>query len=285
MAKKGFREIQTRFERDGLTPCVISQFQHYIRRFYHEHYRQFPWRETSDPYHILVSEIMLQQTQTSRVVSKYNEFISTFPNIFALAEAPLRDVLRVWQGLGYNRRALALHRTAREIVAHFDGQVPPDPEVLQKFPGIGQYTAAAIAAIAFNKPTEFLETNIRTVFSFFFLRKSERITDRDIIPLVEATLDREHPREWYYALFDYGSMLKNERKSVPNTIVHRQSKFRGSNRELRGMIIRHLLSAESIREEKLISLLNRPASDVRRNLKDLRDEGFLDIAGGIVRLR
>lgn len=285
MDKQSVRQVHTLFEKEGLTPHVVSQFQSLIRQHYREHGRTFPWRETDNPYHILVSEIMLQQTQTSRVVSKYHEFVSTFPDFFAIARAPLRDVLLVWQGLGYNRRALALQRIAQEVVAQFDGQLPADPEVLRKFPGIGQYTAAAIAAIAFNTPTVFLETNIRTVFLHHFFEKSEKITDRNIFPLVKATLVKENPREWYYALFDYGAMLKRERKAIARITRHRQSPFRGSNREMRGQIVRLLLTRESIAEQELAGFLKENNGRVRRIITQMQEEGFIDIVDGLIRIK
>jgi A/G-specific adenine glycosylase len=275
----------TLFKKEGLTPHVVSQFQNIIWQHYREHRRTFPWRETNNSYHILVSEIMLQQTQTSRVSSKYSEFVSTFPDFFALARAPLRDILLVWQGLGYNRRALALQRTAQEVVAQFDGQLPDNPEVLRKFPGIGQYTAAAIGAIAFNKPTVFLETNIRTVFLHYFFKKSEKITDRNIYPLVKATLVKENPREWYYALFDHGAMLKRKRKAIAGITQHRQSPFRGSDREMRGQILRLVLARESIAEQELASLLKENNGRVRRIMTQMQEEGFIDIVDGLIRIK
>jgi A/G-specific adenine glycosylase len=285
MVKQSIRQFHTLFEKEGLTPHVVSQFQSVIWQHYREHGRTFPWRETDNPYHILVSEIMLQQTQTSRVASKYSEFVSTFPDFFALAKASLRDILLVWQGLGYNRRALALQRTAREVVAQFDGQLPSDPEVLQQFQGIGQYTAAAVAAIAFNKPTVFLETNIRTVFLHLFFKKSEKITDRNIFPLVKATLVKENPREWYYALFDYGAMLKRERKAIARITRHRQSPFRGSNREMRGQIVRLLLTRESIAEQELAGFLKENNGRVRRIITQMQEEGIIDIVDGLIRIK
>ncbi len=285
MAKPRVREFYDLFRKYGLTPKAISLFQGLVWQYYRKHGRRFPWRETHHPYHVLVSEFMLQQTQTSRVMSKYNEFISTFPDFFTLARAPLRDVLWVWQGLGYNRRALALQRTAQEVVAQFDGQLPSDPEVLQRLPGIGPYTAAAVAAIAFNRPTGFIETNIRTVFLYFFFKKDGQITDRDILPLVEATLDRKNPREWYYALFDYGAMIKRQRKGIRGTIQHKRGAFRGSNREIRGHIIRLLLTRESIAEQELISLLTHDGERVRPILMQLHDEGLIDNVGGLLRIR
>ncbi len=269
---------------DGVTPHAISLFRSIIWRYYRRHGRGFPWRETDDPYSILVSEIMLQQTQTSRVVSKYNEFLSVFPDFFELARAPLRDVLQIWQGLGYNHRALALRRTAQEIVAQFDGELPPNPKVLQKLPGIGPYTAAAVAAIAFNKPTVFVETNIRTVFRYFFFARSDRVTDGDILTLVEATVDREKPREWYYALFDYGAMVKRRRKAIPSTAHHTRSTFRGSNREIRGHVIRILVTRQSIAEQELMDLLNQNRERVREILSGLYGEGLIDMSGGLIRI-
>lgn len=285
MEKPQLRELSGLFKQEGLTPHVVSQFQGAIWQYYHEHRRTFPWRETDNPYYILVSEIMLQQTQTSRVVSKYSEFGSTFPDFFKLARAPLRDVLLVWQGLGYNRRARALQQTAQEVVVEFEGQLPSDPEVLQRFPGIGPYTAAAIAAIAFNKPTVFLETNIRTVFLHYFFEKSKKITDRDILPLVKATLVKENPREWYYALFDYGAMLKRQRKSIARITLHRQGPFQGSNREMRGRILRLLLTCESIAEQELVGLLKENNGRVKKIMTQMQEEGFVDIVGGLIRIK
>ncbi len=228
---------------------------------------------------------MLQQTQTSRVVSKYNEFLSAFPDFLTLARASLREVLQVWQGLGYNRRALALQQTAKQVVARFNGQLPGDPEVLQQFPGIGQYTAAAVAAIAFNEPTMFIETNIRTVFLHYFFEYSENISDRAILHLVDATLERENPREWYYALFDYGAMLKRQRKAIPRVGEHKQSHFRGSNREIRGQIVRLLLTRESITTRELLELLNQNSERVRHILVQLQNEGLIETADDLIRIR
>ena len=264
---------------------VISLFQRAIWQHYHEHGRHFPWRDTHNPYHILVSETMLQQTQTSRVEKKYSEFVATFPGFYALAGAPLRDVLRVWQGLGYNRRALALQRTAQQVVVDFAGQLPSDPEVLQRFPGIGPYTAAAIAAIAFNTPTVFVETNIRTAFLHYFFEKPEKITDRDIIPLVKATLVKENPREWYYALFDYGAMLKRKRNATAGITQRRTTAFRGSNREMRGRILRLVLTRESIAEQELAGLLNENNGRVRKIITQMQEEGFIDIINGLIQIK
>jgi len=285
VGRQKLKQFHNLITRDGLTSEAISLFQDLIWNHYREHGRHFPWRETHDPYNILVSEVMLQQTQTARVMSKYTEFLSAFPTFFKLARAPLRDVLLVWQGLGYNRRALALRRTAQEVVARFSGQLPSDPEVLQTLPGIGPYTATAVAAIAFNRPTVFIETNIRSVFLHCFFKKSDQIADRDILPLVEATLDRKNPREWYYALFDYGAMIKRQRKDIPGTTHHPQPVFRGSNREIRGQIIRTLLSRGSVPEQELISLVTCDTERMRHILRQLYEEGFIDNVDSMIRIK
>ena len=151
-------------------PDTIRTFQRLIYRFYREHGRTFPWRRTRNPYHILVSEIMLQQTQTERVEEKYEQFLTHFPDFPSLAEAPLREILRVWRGLGYNRRAIALKNIASAVITEFHGNLPSCPEALISLPGIGRATACAICAFAFNKPVVFLETNIRRVFIHHFFQ-------------------------------------------------------------------------------------------------------------------
>ncbi len=285
MAKPCVSEVRALFEQKRLSPYHIPQFQRLVWQYYRKHGRSFPWRETTDPYQILVSEIMLQQTQTSRVEKKYNEFLSVFPDFFTLASASLREVLQVWQGLGYNRRALALQQTAQRVATQFDGQLPDDPEMLQQFPGIGQYTAAAVAAIAFNKPTVFVETNIRTVFLHHFFEKPEKIADRAIFVLVKATLDIRNPREWYYALFDYGAMLKRQRKVIPRVRGRRQSHFRGSNREIRGQIIQLLLTRDSVTKRELVKFLNQNNERVRQILVQLQNEGLIETADDLIHIR
>ena len=271
------------FEREGLTPRTIAAFQRVVYEHYFRHGRTFPWRETSDPYRILVSEFMLQQTQTSRVTGKYEDFVSAFPDLLSLARAPLRDVLQVWQGLGYNRRAIALHRTAQTVVSAFGGQLPPSPTELIQLPGIGRYTACAVAALAFNEPTVVVDTNVRTVFLHVFFRGRDRVTDREVEPLVEATLDRASPREWYYALFDFGAMLKRRRESGTRSAHYRkQGPFRGSNRELRSQIIRLLLDRPQISEDEIVARLDRGAARIRVNLHRLQAEGFVTVEGGRV---
>ena len=255
---------------------MILPMQNIIYSYYRKHARQFPWRETTDPYRILVSEIMLQQTQTFRVMGKYEAFIKAFPDFATLAGAQLNTVLSLWQGLGYNRRALSLKKTAEIVVSNFHGTLPDSYEELISLPGIGKATAGSILAFAFNKPIPFIETNIRRVYIHFFFNDREGITDSEILPLIEQTLDRENPRQWYYALMDYGAMLKKSvinpnRKSAHYT---RQFRFEGSDRQIRGMILKALI-ASPMDEKALIETLAMDSSRVKKILVALEKEGFI----------
>jgi A/G-specific adenine glycosylase len=193
-----------------LNPQLIRSFQTEIYTYYQNHKRNYPWRETRDPYHILVSEIMLQQTQTNRSVDKYRQFIETFPNFKALAKAPLHDILTQWHGLGYNRRAIQLKQLSEIVLTTYNGKLPSTIHELRTLPGIGPYTAAAICAFAFNQPTVLIETNIRSVMLYFFFQGKSQVKDSELIKLIQKTLDAENPREWYYALIDFGAMLKKK---------------------------------------------------------------------------
>lgn len=237
-----------------------------------------PWRETIDPYAILVSEIMLQQTQVERVRCKYTEFMSAFPDSATLAAAPLDQVLRIWQGLGYNRRAIALQRCAQTIETDFLGIFPLDISQLESLPGIGPYTARAMAAFAFGVAEPLIETNIRTVFIHFFFHEREGVTDREIMPLVAATLDRKNPREWYYALMDYGVHLKGLHPNPGRRSRHhqRQSRFEGSNRQLRSRILKTVLEYGKITRTQLSDLSGISEDLACALADDLCREGFLE---------
>jgi A/G-specific adenine glycosylase len=260
-----------------LTPGVVGRFRRGVYRHYAQHGRSLPWRRTRDPYRILVSEIMLQQTQVERVIAKYEQFISAYPDFGSLARAPLRKVLRVWQGLGYNRRALALQKVAQSVSAAYGGTLPDSVEVLRTLPGIGPASAGAICAFAYNRPTLFIETNIRTVFLHVFFRGKEAVRDKDIIPLVEKTLDTRNPRRWYYALMDYGVMLKKAVLNPNRRSAHyqRQTRFEGSDREIRGLILRNLIESPSLPEEQLVEAVGRNPERVRNIIAQLASEGFL----------
>jgi A/G-specific adenine glycosylase len=260
----------------------VRTFQQTVYDHFKAHGRDLPWRKTEDPYKILVSEVMLQQTQVPRVMEKYGEFVKAFPDIYSLARAPLREILNVWQGLGYNRRALALKRAAQHLMSRFSGEIPQDIDFLGSLPGIGNATACAICAFAFKQPTVFLETNIRTVFIHHFFNTGTGIRDAHIIPLVAQTLDHKDPRLWYHALMDYGAVLK-KRYGNPNTksaLYQRQGRFEGSNRQIRGAILKALLRDERISECDLSRNARFTAEAVRRNLEQLQKEGIITKKGG-----
>lgn len=257
----------------------IRQFRSVIRAFFRENRRSMPWRDTHDPFAIVVSEIMLQQTQVDRVREKYTAFIARFPDFRSLAEAPLAEVLTLWQGLGYNRRAIALKRVAAIVSDDFGDRLPDSVEALMKLPGIGHATASSIAAFAFNAPTVFIETNIRRVFIHHFFHDRTDVHDGEILPLVQKTLDRKNPREWYYALMDYGTSLK---KSVPNpnrrsSHYARQTKFEGSTRQKRGAILRFVLVHAASTERAIATHLSLPPEDVRPLLSRMVAEGLLTV--------
>jgi A/G-specific adenine glycosylase len=266
----------------GLPPEAVAAFRNTVYRHYRENRRPMPWRETRDPYHILVSEIMLQQTQVERVRTKYGEFLERFPDVATLAAAPLSDVLAAWQGLGYNRRGVALKRAAETVMGELGGRFPTMPEELEKLPGIGHYTARAVATFACGIPVPFIETNIRTVFIHCFFPDHPEVHDRDILPLVAATLDRDDPREWYYALMDYGVMLKREHPNPGRRSAHhvRQSPFKGSNRELRSRLLKKILSFPGMGERVLIAEMAADPDQVRKNLAAMVAEGLFVLADG-----
>jgi A/G-specific adenine glycosylase len=222
---------------------------------------------------------MLQQTKVSRVLERYPRWLERFPNFATLASASPAEVLAEWQGMGYNRRALWLQRIAQTITVDFNGKLPEIPEELVKLPGIGANTAGSITAFAYDKPVVFIETNIRRVFIYHFFADANGIDDKQLMPLIAAAVDAEHPREWYYALMDYGSHLA---KSVPNPNQRSkhytvQSKLAGSRRELRGEVLRRLLEgprteAELRAEQGKVSLDDARLSDV---LTALMTEGFI----------
>jgi A/G-specific adenine glycosylase len=270
----------------GITSEVTERFRQHIYRFFHDHGRRMPWRETSDPYHILVSEIMLQQTQVERVALKYEPFLAAFPDVASLARAPLREIMVKWQGLGYNRRALALHRLAQRLVTEFQGRLPASVATLRTLPGVGTATAGALAAFAFNQPVVFIETNIRRVFLHCFFGDQSGIKDQMILPLVDQTLDRERPRNWYYALMDYGAMLK---RAVPNpnrrsAHYQRQSAFADSDRQIRGLILKTLLGSPVLSVKDLMRAVGKSPERTYALIEALIQEGFLEQTGTHLRI-
>lgn len=249
-------------------------------------YRDLPWRGIDDPYAVLVSEVMLQQTQVSRVEKYWDRFLKLFPTLDALASAETSLVLEAWQGLGYNRRALALKRCAEQCAEQYRGVLPDAYDELLVLPGIGKATAGGVLAFAYQKPVLYLETNVRTVFLHEFFPHEEEVSDRRIEPLVEQTCSKEDPRGWYYALLDYGAYLKSVLPNPSRRSRHHviQSKFEGSRRQKRAEIVRLVLAQREVLFSEVVQALTEfevkqkraepDAQLVRSILDDLVKEGF-----------
>lgn len=223
---------------------TIASFQEVVWDYYARHGRTMPWRDKPTPYYVLVSEVMLQQTQVSRVVPKFLEFTAHFPDVAALAQAPLADVLTHWSGLGYNRRAKFLWQAAQAVVERHNGVLPKTREELVALPGIGPNTAGAILAYAYEQSVVFIETNIRTVIiHHFFADHDGAVTDAQIRDIMEQVLPQENPREWCWALMDYGTHLKATAGTQLQRVhgYRKQSKFEGSQRQVRGKVLKLLV--------------------------------------------
>jgi len=266
-----------------LTEQQVTDFRETVWDYFRTHRRDMPWRDDPSPYHVLVSELMLQQTQVNRVLPKYQEFMAKFPDIADLATAPLSDVLSAWSGLGYNRRAKFLHAAAGKVVSDFGGALPSTREELVSLPGIGPNTAGAILAYAFNQPVVFIETNVRTVLFHHFFADQTDIDDKVLLPIVQQVCDLEHPREWYWALMDYGTYLKQTAGNNISQSKHyaRQSKFEGSRRQIRGRVLRELVAGDRSLRELIEVLADERAQSV---IDDLASEGLVEQEAGLIRL-
>lgn len=259
-----------------------DEFREVIAQKGHELYRDMPWRRDTRPYYVLVSELMLQQTQVDRVIPKFNAFIAAFKDEQTLANASLAEVLRLWQGLGYNRRAKFLHEAAKRISEL--GYFPEDEQELLALPGVGINTAGAIGAYAFNRPTLYIETNVRTVYFHHFFEDGDPVDDSQIKELLEQTIDTEHPREFYWAIMDYGSYLKRSGAGRITQSKHykKQSALKGSVREIRGQIIKQLTLAPATLDElkAAVDLDDRfePA------LNGLTKDGLVAFTSGVIHL-
>lgn len=270
-----------------------TEFINTLWEYYSEYGRQdMAWRLDTRPYYVVVSEIMLQQTQVERVKVKFADFIAVFPDWYALSQASQTEVISQWQGLGYNRRALFLHNTAQKVVAEYKAQLPNTIHKLEELPGIGSATAGAISAFAFNLPVVFIETNIRRVFIHNFFTEREHVTDKEILARITTCVARLQdssfePRTFYWALMDYGTHLKNTLPNPNKRSAHYsvQSKFEGSIRQLRGKVLRILLNSphnmanlqhicEEGDDKKFINVIRR-----------LEDEGFIVVVNQRVSLK
>ncbi len=257
--------------------AVLEAFRAAVWEHFHANRREMPWRDVDDPYAVLVSEVMLQQTQVARVTERYREWLEAFPTVDALAAAPLAVVLEHWQGLGYNRRAIALKRAAEQAVERFGGRLPCDEAALRSLPGVGPATASAVLNYAFRQPSPFIETNVRAVFLHHFFADADGVPDSALMPLVEATWDRVDPRGWGYALMDYGVHLKRTAANPSRRSSHhaRQSPFEGSKRQKRARLLRAVLADPGAPAESYAEGLGTGLPEADALLHELAIEGFL----------
>lgn len=266
---------------------TTQKFRNIVWKYYAEHGRhELPWRKSHDPYRVLVSEVMLQQTQVERVIPYFKAWMKKYPNVRSLAKAPLADVLRQWQGLGYNRRAKFLHGAAREIVEKYKGRVPDDAAILESIWGIGPYTARAVMAFAFNQDAVFIETNIRTAVIHHFFADKGAVTDAEVREVLEKVLPRGRAREWYSSLMDYGAYLKHSgvRLNAKSKGYAKQSAFEGSARQARGAILRRLAAGPEGKMKLLKLLPPERKAQLAEQLQKLVEEGLVERNRSVYRL-
>ncbi len=267
--------------------CTRDQFVTHVRERGVELYRDLPWRNIDDSYGVLVSEVMLQQTQVARVMRYWDRWMGLFPTVDSLAAADTATVLDAWQGLGYNRRALALKRACEQCASQFGGCLPRTVDELVALPGIGPATAAGVVAFAFNSPAVYLETNVRSVFLHELFPQAESVSDKQLLPYIADACPEQDVRAWYYALLDYGADLKSRVANPSRRSRHyaRQSAFEGSRREKRSFILKSVLaSPEGIAAKEVHALLDKHEREAGRDtvdaklfnsiLSDLMQEGF-----------
>lgn len=275
----------------------IDSFQHKIFSWWTTHKRDLPWRHTRDPYKIMVSEVMLQQTQVSRVLAGYREFIERFPTVSHLAQASPADVLRIWKGMGYNRRALYLQRAAKVIVEEYRGKFPVSESELVKLPGLGKYTVRAILVFAYKQEIPLVDTNIRQIIiHFFFIKKSQgpalmglkgRALEKEVENIARQLIPSGKSWEWHQALMDYGSLAMTNIQ-IPMTNWKKQKPFKDSNRYYRGRIIDRLREGDMGENELLKELsktYTKPVTFFRIIITSLIKDGLIErISHDILRL-
>lgn len=270
-----------------MTKTQAAAFRRRMWNWYtHNGRHQLPWRRTRNPYKVLVSELMLQQTQVSRVLPKYKTWCRRFPTTQSVARAKLAEVLTCWQGLGYNRRALNLHRLCMVVEDEYGGKLPAVVAELESLPGIGPYTARAVASFAYETPVAVVETNIRKVILHYFFQAKQRVTEQEIVRVAEQLLDRRRPREWNWALMDYGALQRAGFGAVnPNrraAAYRRQSPYQGSMRQLRAAVMKCVLTRRVVDQAALKRYLSLRRSSVLQIkklpsiLRQLVIEGFLE---------
>ncbi|MDR0784615.1 MAG: A/G-specific adenine glycosylase [Treponema sp.] len=265
----------------------ISAFKTEVNAFFTQQGRSFPWRENTTPWGVAVSEFMLQQTQTERVTPFFKRWMERWPTPAALADASLEDALREWVGLGYNKRCRFLKECARVICVKHGGKVPETPAELTQLPGVGAYTAGAVACFAYNYPSVFIETNIRATILNFFFKDAASVSDKKLVPILEEALDRENPRQWYWALMDYGAALKKTGENPSRRSAHyaKQSTFDGSFRQLRGKVVRSLAIDGKANAEELAFRTGIAPDDLYRALSALNRDSIVAEQEGVYQIR
>ncbi|MCH3916549.1 MAG: DNA repair protein [Spirochaetia bacterium] len=277
--------LQDKFDKENSED--LKRFADKVLAFRMAHGRHFPWQETFDPYRILVSEIMLQQTQTERVVAKYQAFTEHWPTLESLAKAGVDEVLPLWKGLGYNRRCLNLIKAAK-MTEDFGYQIPDDPTFISSLPSVGPSTTAALLSFAFGHPSIYIETNVRTVlFTLFYpqTKKDEKVAENQLTYGKKATIsDKElksllenilpfvtDTKQWYYALLDVGAQMKKELPpdTARSSHYHSQSPFKGSDRQLRGQVLQQIIDKGPQTAKQLLTCLAEKGWETTRISKAL----------------
>ncbi|MFW9798287.1 MAG: Fe-S cluster assembly protein HesB [Candidatus Thorarchaeota archaeon] len=253
----------------------LKAFQNMIMGWWTDNARDLPWRLDPSPYNVLVSEIMLQQTQVSRVVPKFIEFKKEFPTVESLADAKTKHLLKIWSGLGYNRRAIWLKEAARQIVQR--GGFPQSAEELRKLKGVGPYTSRSILIFAFNKDLAAVDTNIRRVLiaSGF---ADETMSDMQVQQVADRVLLKGRSSDWHNALMDYGSQVLTS-GSTGISPKSSQSCYEGSTRQVRGEIVKILTSSDTMefRELKLRLDCELNDSELSSIIDDLVADGLVQM--------
>lgn len=262
----------------------IGAFQKLVLSFYESNKRDLLWRETIVPYWVFLSEVMLQQTQVPRVLVKFEEFIARFPTFESLAAAPLPQILATWQGLGYNRRGKYLREAAKIIVSKYNGLIPKSVDLVDELPGIGPATASAIVTYTYNIPTVFIETNVRRVFLHHFFQDDIDVPDSQLLPVVAEAVDKNNPRQWYYALMDYGTYLTKKTVNPNRRSKHYsvQSKFEGSVRQVRGALLRAFLEKKQLTYQQLQELF--PDERLKTAIDGLVKDGLVSSSNNTYQL-
>ncbi|MFA7286513.1 MAG: Fe-S cluster assembly protein HesB [Patescibacteria group bacterium] len=257
------------------TQKTILALQRKILRWYAIHGRHdLPWRVRRTPYRVLVAEIMLQQTQVSRVLPKYEKFLGQFPSFKALAAANPATVLRLWSGLGYNRRALQLLACAKRVCQEHRGRLPEDHKTLRSLPGIGEYTARAVNVFSRNSAAPCIDTNVRRVIlSELSLSKTMPVGELTVV--ARRLVPKEKSWLWHSALMDYGAAVSTARATGISPKV-KQTPFKGSVREVRGKVLRYLLEQRAEQSMKVLRVVTGAETQVlQKVLLTLTREGFI----------